>query len=96
MTVRTKQSVVSFSSAFVLPGFDEPQPAGAYQVDYDEQLMEGLSWLGWQRVGAFIHLPAIGQVSPVHQMVPVEPPDLDAAIEMDRATGQHDPLGSAT
>lgn len=84
MTTRTTQTVVSFSSDFVLPGFDVPQPAGDYRVDHDEELIEGLSRLAWQRVGAFIHLPAIGQASAVCQMVPIDPADLDAALERDR------------
>ena len=45
---------------FLLPGFDAPQPAGDYRVDQDEELIEAFSRLAWRRVGAFIHLPAIG------------------------------------
>ena len=57
MASRTTQTVVHFSSAFRLPGFDEPQPAGDYRVDHDEESIEGISRLAWRRVGAFIHLP---------------------------------------
>jgi hypothetical protein len=83
MTSRTTQTVVSFSSAFLLPGFDAPQPAGDYRVDHDEEALEGLSRLAWQRVGTFIHLPGIGQQGATHQMVPINPADLDAALEKD-------------
>jgi hypothetical protein len=83
MTIRTTQTVVSFSSPFTLPGFEEPLPAGDYRVDYDEELIEGLSRLAWHHVGAFIHLPAIGHASSIHQMVPVDTADLDAALERD-------------
>lgn len=83
MTRRTTQSVVSFSSAFILPGFHTPQPAGAYRVDHDEESIEILSRLAWRRVGTFIHLPRIGQEGATHQMVPINPADLDAALEKD-------------
>jgi hypothetical protein len=86
MTCRTKQTVVHFSSAFRLPGFDEKQPPGEYRVDYDEEVIDGLSRLAWRRVGAFIHLPAIGMTGSAQQMVPIDPSDLDAALEQDRQT----------
>ncbi|MER8471551.1 hypothetical protein [Mesorhizobium sp. M1405] len=83
MTTRTTQTVVRFSSAFLLPGFDAPQPAGEYRVDQDEESIDGLSRLAWRRVAAFIHLPAIAKQVPLQQMVPINPADLDAALEKD-------------
>jgi hypothetical protein len=35
------------------------QPPGDYAIDEDEELIDGLSWLAYQRVATFIHLPAI-------------------------------------
>lgn len=84
MICRTKQTTVQFSSAFQLPGFDMLQPAGTYRVDYDEEVIDGLSRLAWRRVGAFIHLPAVGMHGSAQQMVPINPADLDAALEQDR------------
>ncbi len=84
MTTRTTQTVVRFSSPFLLPGFDAPQPAGDYRVDQDEELIEVLSHITWRRVGAFLHLPDIGTDGQTHQMVPVRPAELDAALERDR------------
>ena len=83
MASRTTQTVVHFSSAFRLPGFDKPQPAGDYRVDHDEELVEGLSRLVWRRTGAFIHLPAMAIQASVRQMVPINPADLEAALAMD-------------
>jgi hypothetical protein len=83
MTVRTTQTIVRFSSTFRLPGLDAPQPAGNYRVDLDEEPIEGASWLGWLRVGAFIYLPAIGIRSSTQQMVPINLEDLDAAFDKD-------------
>jgi hypothetical protein len=92
MTTRTTQSVVRFSSPFVLPGFDSPQPPGDYRVDRDEELIEGASWLAWRRVNTFIHLPAISAKRSTQQMVPIDQADLDAAIERDMH--DRDPVGS--
>ena len=83
MASRTTQTVVRFSNTFLLPGFDKPQPAGDYRVDHDEESIEGLSRLAWHRVGSFIHLPGIGVQSATHQMMPINPADLDAALETD-------------
>lgn len=83
MASRTTQTVVSFSSTFLLPGFDAPQPAGSYRVDHDEESIEGICWLAWRRVGSFIHLPGIGVRAATHEMAPISPADLDAAIEQD-------------
>jgi hypothetical protein len=84
MTTRTTQTVVFFSSSFLLPGFDSPQPAGDYRVDYDEEMIDDISRIAWRRVGAFIHLPAIGKDRMTRQMVPVEPAKLDAVLKNDR------------
>lgn len=83
MTTRTTRSVVQFSSPFMLPGFDAPQPAGQYNVDHDEEPIEGLSRTAWRRVAAFIHLPAIAEQVSAQQMVPISPADLDAALAKD-------------
>jgi hypothetical protein len=85
MTTRTTQIVAQFVSPFVLPGFDVSLPAGDYRIDQDEELIEVGSRLAWRRIGAFVHLPALGADSPTHQMVPVNAADLDAAIAKDRA-----------
>jgi hypothetical protein len=79
MASRTTQTVVHFSSAFRLPGFEAWQPAGDYRVDR----LRGSSRLAWRRVGAFIHLPAIALQSSAQQMVQLSPADLDAALEKD-------------
>ncbi|WP_274630904.1 hypothetical protein [Arvimicrobium flavum] len=84
MTSRTTQTVVRFSFPFSLLGLGEPQAAGEYRVDHDEELIEGIPVLAWRRVGTFIHLPAIGAQSSKQQMVPIEPADLEAALRNDQ------------
>ena len=84
VTSRTTQICVHFSFPFLLPGFEAPLPAGEYRVDYDEETIESAFRLAWRRVGGFVHLPAIGAAGSFHQMVPVEPAHLAAALEKDR------------
>lgn len=83
MTTRTTQKVVRFSLPFLLPGVDSPQPAGDYRIDQDEELIEATSKLAWRSIGAFIHLPAIGEGGSRRQMVPITVADLEAALEKD-------------
>jgi hypothetical protein len=85
MTIRTTKKIVRFSSTFSLAGLDLPQPAGEYLVDHDEVVIEGVSRIAWRRVGAYIHLPAIAVQSAMQQMVPIDPADLEAALEKDQA-----------
>jgi hypothetical protein len=84
MADRTTQTEVCFYSSFELQNVDAPQPAGRYRVDYDEESIESVSWLAWLRVGTFIHLPGIGQHRTTHEVVRINPADLDAALEKDR------------
>jgi hypothetical protein len=84
MADRTTHTVVHFFSTFELPGVDAPQPPGSYRVDHDEDSIEGVFRLAWRRVGSFIHLPGIGQRGATHQMAPINPADLEAALENDR------------
>ena len=83
MANRTTQTIVHFVHAFLLPGFTKPLMAGDYRIDHDEESIEGLSRLAWHRIGSFIHLPAIGVQSATHQMVSIDPSDLNAAFAND-------------
>lgn len=60
MANRTTETIVTFSSPFLLPGFDAPQPAGDYRVDQDEESIDGAAWVGWRRIACFLHTPAVG------------------------------------
>ena len=84
MTTRTTQKVVSFKSAFLLPGFDTPLPPGEYLIGQDEEAIHTEAHSGWARIATFIHLPAISARSIKQQMVPIEPAFLKTALEKDR------------
>jgi hypothetical protein len=86
MTTRTTQSVVRVPRSFRLDGFANAHPPGEYRVDREEELIEGLSWTAWRRIGTFIHLPAIGIRSSAQQMVRVDPSEIEAICEQEEQT----------
>ncbi|MFZ2102349.1 MAG: hypothetical protein WAU86_17465 [Oricola sp.] len=86
MQTRTLRTTACFRHPFSLTGLDDNQPAGEYDIDEDEQIVEGLSWIAWRRVATFIHLPARREGAGSRQMVGIDRAELDAALELD---GQH-------
>lgn len=84
MSVRTTHSIAHFNSPFILGGVDGLQPAGDYDIDQDEELIEGVSRLAWRRVATFIHLPARSVGGPVSQLVAIDHTELEAALRHDQ------------
>lgn len=84
LSPRTTHSVVHFAAPFVLGGLDRAQPAGDYDIDHDEELIEGLSWPAWRRIATYIHLPARGTKSSMNQIFAIDHTDLEAALRLDR------------
>lgn len=93
MQTRTRRSTASFRHPFFLAGLAEALPPGEYDIDEDEQVIEGLSWIAWHRVATFIHLPSSREGARTRQMVGIDHADLEAALELDRQRGgdsEHD------
>ena len=80
MTVRTHTSTVAFKRPFVLGGMDEVLPAGDYQIETDEELVEGVSFLAYRRVLVRIHLPSPTGNPALTRTVALAPGVLDAAL----------------
>ena len=80
MTLRTSRAVISFRSPFRLECFERDQPAGDYELETDEEAIEGLSVLAYHRVQTLLHVPR-GSGSEVFT---VDPRDLEAALTKDR------------
>jgi hypothetical protein len=87
MQTRTRRSTASFRHPFFLAGLSDAQPAGEYDVDEDEQVVEGLSWIAWHRVATFIYLPATHDGARNRQMVKIDYADLETALELDSKRG---------
>ena len=85
MTTRTLKTTITFRRPFALDGLDKPLPAGTYHVETDEELLEGLSFSAYKRVLAVIHLQATPNEPGRKQSLTVDPKELDAALQRDRA-----------
>ncbi len=86
MTTRTSRKTVTFRRPFVLSGFDEVLPAGAYTVETDEELLEGMSFPAYRRILTVIHLHARSGRPGLTRTLTIDPNELDAALERDRAS----------
>ncbi|CAN7359039.1 MULTISPECIES: hypothetical protein [Ensifer] len=85
MFSRTKHRTVHFSEPFQLPDVEGVLAAGDYEVDDDEELIEGISWLAYHRVATFIKVPATADNDHRMRMVAIAPDELDRIIAIDRA-----------
>ena len=76
--MRTTRESVIFTHPFILDGAEGVQPAGTYDVEVDEELIEGLSFLAYRRVATTIYLPLGSGAVGSHQAVRVDPGELEA------------------
>lgn len=83
MTTRTTETTVKFARPFTLRGFDEVLPAGAYNVETDEELLESLSFPVYRRTLTVLHLPATSDQPGVKRTISIDPNELDAALKRD-------------
>ncbi|MER8437339.1 hypothetical protein NKH36_29755 [Mesorhizobium sp. M1312] len=84
MSGRTTHSIAHFESPFMLGGLEGKLPAGDYDIDHDEELIDGMSWLAWRRVATFIHLPARTVKSQTSQLVAIDLAELETALRRDQ------------
>jgi hypothetical protein len=77
--MRTTREPITFAHPFVLDGTEGVQPAGTYNVEVDEELIEGLSFLAYRRIATTIYLPLGSGAVGSHQAVRVDPGELEAA-----------------
>ena len=85
MNSRTTRRTVAFARPFRIAGYDDDLPAGEYQVDVDEELLEGLSFEAYRRTGTYLVVGGQAGGRGSTEMRPVDPRDLDAALVRDRA-----------
>lgn len=85
MTIRTSKTTVTFAGPFELGELGEVLPAGAYEVETDEELLEGVSFPAYRRISTLIHLRA-SSGNPGHtRALVIDPTELDAALARDQA-----------
>lgn len=84
MLSRSTRSTVVFRRPFVMQGFGRPQPAGTYDIETEEELLEGLSFAAYRRVSTTM-TPRIQARGAVLQAQAVDPDELDRALAADAA-----------
>jgi len=85
LTIRTIKKTETFRRPFVLGGFDEVLPAGAYSVETDEELLEGISFPAYRRILTLIRLHAKPGHPGLTQTLTVDANEFDAALLRDQA-----------
>jgi hypothetical protein len=85
MPTRTVKSSATFRHPFTLKGMEEELPAGDYNLEIDEELLEEPSFPVFRRTRILLHLQK-NKIRPnVTETVWVNPTDFDAALARDRA-----------
>ena len=79
MIERISRKPVTFSRPFVLDGVESEQPPGTYEVEFIEDLLEGLSFSAYRLISASIVLP-LRPGSHSYQLVSIRPSLVRAAL----------------
>jgi hypothetical protein len=82
MSIRSSRTQVTFRAPFSLPELDGLQPAGTYDVDTDEECIEGNEHTVYIRLATVLHVHSPGST----RFVTIDPAGLGAALERDAAT----------
>jgi hypothetical protein len=80
MSERIARETVTFTKPFFVEGLDRKQPAGAYDVEIVEELIEGLSFLAYRVVSTSIVLPLAGGGAHSYQHVRINSALVRAAL----------------
>ena len=80
MTIRTTTQTVTFTRPFMLSSIDGVYPPGTYEVDTDEELLEGLSFPVYRRVATWIRLTSRQHGVTMFQTAPVDPAELETVL----------------
>jgi len=81
--LRSTLERVTFVHAFSLKGLDAVQPPGTYEVEIDDEPIQGLSFMAYRRVATAIRIPMRGRGASSSQTFPISPLDLTTALALD-------------
>jgi hypothetical protein len=91
MTMRTITTTAVFVHPFVLSGIDGVQPPGRYEVETDEEWIDGTSPPAYRRIATMIRLAGRPGTGETVQVVTVDPDELAAALARDAAGAAANP-----
>lgn len=84
MRTRTRHSTVQFQFPFSVGGFGDVHAAGSYDLIETDEVIEGLNWIVWERVAAYLYLPLSSPRTYSRKKVEIDYGELNAALELDR------------
>jgi hypothetical protein len=87
MATRTTSRTVTFSRPFMLSGIGAVQPAGAYTVETDEELVQEISFPVYRRTATLMLLPPQPGGVILAQIATIDPLELEVALERDAMKG---------
>lgn len=90
MTIRTTRKMVEFTTPFQLPEFNEPLPPGSYEVETEEEMLEGIAHTAFHRTTMTLRIQR-GSAIEHH---PIDPAHLAAALERDQKAAQRNAKSS--
>jgi len=79
MTLRTTRTSIAFKAPFRLAALDETLPAGVYDIDTEEEIIEGNERTVYVRVATLLNVRTHNMV----RTVTVDPDQLQAAFDAD-------------
>ena len=79
MTTRTTRSRVTFAAPFLIRGIHGPVPAGSYDIEIEEKVIEGNAHTVYHRVATILYRSTDG----VTVSCVIDPADLAAALADD-------------
>lgn len=79
--LRSTRTTICFGRPFTLPSLDEMLPAGTYEIDTEEEVIEGIERRLYVRVATLLHVRSTGKV----RIVTIDPAELQAALDKDGA-----------
>lgn len=80
MTIRINRKTVTFGRPFVLSGSAEELQAGSYEVETEEELIDGVSFPVYRRVSTWLNFPAKPGLT---QKLIIDPNELEVALKRD-------------
>jgi len=83
MTTRSRRETVHFKHSFRIKGVDRLLPPGPYEVITDEEMIEGLSFPCFRRVGTLMMVPGAAPRHSTMEMVSISSVDLSDAQRED-------------
>ncbi len=84
MAIRQSQEIVTFTKPFVISGYPQQLPAGAYLVEIEEEPIEGVSFMAYRRTATTLHVARVPGRPGESQAWSVDPAALASALALDR------------